>query len=84
MQNDLLGLSDISRQTGIGERNRNITVRELLDRAALEIDAKFPGQELTEAAIRLTIGDAYMALGEYPQRSETSRPLWSSPAESRG
>ena len=44
-----------------------MTVRELLDRAAREIEGKFAQQELTEAAIRLTIGDAYRALGEFPE-----------------
>jgi tetratricopeptide (TPR) repeat protein len=61
---DLLGQADIGNQTG-GERNRNITVRELLDRAAQGIEGRFPGQERTEAAIRLTLGDAYRVLGEY-------------------
>ena len=48
-------------------RNPKVTVRELLDRAAREIEGKFANQELTEAAIRLTIGDAYLALGQYAE-----------------
>jgi serine/threonine protein kinase/tetratricopeptide (TPR) repeat protein len=67
LQNDLLGQADIGNQPDAGSRNRNITVREVLDRAAGGIGAKFQGQELTEAAIRLTLGTAYEALGEYPQ-----------------
>jgi serine/threonine protein kinase len=63
LQKELLGQADISLQVG-GERNSNITVREVLDRAAQQIDGKFPGQKLTEAAIRFTIGSAYVALGE--------------------
>jgi tetratricopeptide (TPR) repeat protein len=66
VQKELLGQADISLQAG-GERNPNITVRELLDRAAQGIDGKFPGQELTEAAIRFTIGSAYVQLGEYAE-----------------
>src|SRR5439155_19933364 len=31
------------------------------------IDARFDGQELTEAAIRLTLGRAYGGLGEYAE-----------------
>ncbi len=64
---DLLGQSDIGNQVGFPERNPNITVRELLDRAAQRIEGKFRGQELTEAAVRLTLGTAYLALGEYPE-----------------
>ncbi len=67
LQQDLLGQADVAEQAVGGERNRNITVREVLDRATREIDAKFPGQELTEAAIRRTLGKAYGALGEYPE-----------------
>jgi non-specific serine/threonine protein kinase/serine/threonine-protein kinase len=64
LQNDLLGQADVGNQPG-GERNPHVTVRELLDRAALGIETKFAGQELTEAAIRRTLGNAYRALAEY-------------------
>jgi serine/threonine protein kinase/Flp pilus assembly protein TadD len=67
LQKDLLGQADIGNQAGGGERNRNITVRELLDRAARGIEGKFRGQEVTEAAIRLTLGEAYWALGEFAE-----------------
>jgi tetratricopeptide (TPR) repeat protein len=78
LQEDLLGQADIRNQPGDVARNRNITVRELLDRAARRIDARFRGQEQTEAAIRLTLGKAYQALGEYPEAQkhlERSRGL---------
>jgi tetratricopeptide (TPR) repeat protein len=67
LQKDLLGQADIANQppTWGGERDRNITVAELLDRAARRIEGKFVGQPLTEASIRLTLGDAYRALGRY-------------------
>src|SRR5262249_5850193 len=45
---DLLGQADVGNQVGV--RDRNVTVRELLDRAARQIEGKFPGKELTEAA----------------------------------
>jgi tetratricopeptide (TPR) repeat protein/tRNA A-37 threonylcarbamoyl transferase component Bud32 len=67
VQKDLLGQADIGNQAAGAERNRNITVRELLDRASLGLEARFQGQERTEAAIRLTLGRAYRALGEFPQ-----------------
>jgi tetratricopeptide (TPR) repeat protein len=64
LQVDLLAQADIRNQQGIGDRNKNITVRELLDRASRGIEAKFKAQELTEAAIRSTLGQAYLGLGE--------------------
>jgi tetratricopeptide (TPR) repeat protein len=45
----------------------NVTVREVLDRAARSVGSDFPGQELIEAGIRDTMGGAYLALGEFPQ-----------------
>jgi serine/threonine protein kinase/tetratricopeptide (TPR) repeat protein len=65
----LLSQADISNQPllagGAAERNPNVTVKELLDRAADDIEGKFAGQPVTEASIRLTMGDAYRALGDY-------------------
>jgi tetratricopeptide (TPR) repeat protein len=68
----VLGQADVGRQPRLGgrlegKRNPNLTVRELLDRAAKRITGRFTGHELVEAAIRHTIGEAYTALGEYPQ-----------------
>ncbi len=65
--NDVLGQADIANQPAGAERDKNITVRDLLDRAAERIDARFQGRERTEAAIRRTLGMTYRALGEYPQ-----------------
>jgi eukaryotic-like serine/threonine-protein kinase len=65
LQVELLGQADIGNQDPGSDRNRNISVRELLDRAAQRIGPKFKGQELTEAAIRLTLGKAYLALAEF-------------------
>jgi eukaryotic-like serine/threonine-protein kinase len=67
---DLLGQADIANQPFLGahiERNPNITVAELLDRAAGAIDGKFPGQPDTEALIRMTIGNTYGGLGKHSQ-----------------
>jgi tetratricopeptide (TPR) repeat protein len=49
------------------DRNPNLTVRELLDRFSKNINGKSAGNELVEAAILHTIGDAYFALGEYAE-----------------
>jgi serine/threonine protein kinase/tetratricopeptide (TPR) repeat protein len=75
LQKDLLGQADVGNQPG-GARDRNVTVRELLDRAAERLETRFRGQERTEAAIRLTLGRAYRELGEYPQaRKHLERSL---------
>ncbi len=47
------------------EPDRNITVREVLDRAADAIGDRFRPQPLVEAAVRMSLGRAYYALGEY-------------------
>jgi serine/threonine protein kinase/tetratricopeptide (TPR) repeat protein len=58
------------------ERNPKVTVRELLDRAAGQIEGQFAQQEPIEAAIRMTIGNAYRALGQYPEaRKHLERAL---------
>ena len=68
LQNDLLGQADLANQPGEGPgRDPDVKVRTLLDRAARTIEGKFQEQPLTEAAIRLTIGKAYRALGHYPE-----------------
>jgi tetratricopeptide (TPR) repeat protein/predicted Ser/Thr protein kinase len=71
LQKDLLGQADVGNQPllagGAVERDPNVTVRELLNRAALGIEGKFAGQPLTEAAIRLTIGDVLRALGRHEE-----------------
>ena len=46
-------------------RERKVTVEELLDRAAKEIDRSFTGGPLHEAAIRQAIGRSYLRLGQF-------------------
>jgi eukaryotic-like serine/threonine-protein kinase len=70
LQTDLLGTDSVGNRPLVGQgaqRDPNITVVKLLDRAAKAIDGKFAGQPLTEAAIRLTMGDTYRALGRYAE-----------------
>jgi hypothetical protein len=79
LQQDLLGQADTGNQplAGAVERNPNITVRELLDRAAKAIEGRFAEQPQTEAAIRLTLGDAYRALGRYAEaQPHLERSVW--------
>jgi tetratricopeptide (TPR) repeat protein/tRNA A-37 threonylcarbamoyl transferase component Bud32 len=73
LQDDLLGQADVGNQplpAGKARRDRNVTVRELLDRSAAGVEGKFADQPEVKAAIRLTIGDAYRALGEYDKAHE--------------
>jgi serine/threonine protein kinase/lipopolysaccharide biosynthesis regulator YciM len=70
LQKDLLGQAYVGNQPpagGAAERNRNITVGELLDRAGTAIEGKFADRPLTEAAIRRTLGETYRGLGRYPE-----------------
>ncbi len=67
LQRDLLAQADPREQPADQTKNKDITVRQLLDRAAQSITTKFPGQELTEAAIQLTVGNAFKALGAFEE-----------------
>ncbi len=71
LQKDLLGQADVANQpAGAAERDPNVTVRELLDRAAATVEGRFASQPLTEAAIRQTLGNAYTALGRYAEAEQ--------------
>jgi tetratricopeptide (TPR) repeat protein len=73
LQNDLLGQADVGNQAWLGgpaERNPDLKVSELLDRAAARVGGKFPDQPEVEIDIRLTIGDAYHTLGKFEQAQE--------------
>jgi serine/threonine protein kinase/tetratricopeptide (TPR) repeat protein len=71
VQKDLLGQADLKNQPGgpgVGApRDPNIKVRTVLDRAAKTIQGRFENRPRVEAAIRLTIADAYSALGHYQE-----------------
>ena len=53
-----------------------LTLLEVLDRAAADVNSSFPGQPQIEAAIRLTIGRAYHGLGEYVKSESHLRPSY--------
>ncbi len=57
---DLLALADPLRRG-----RRDIPLREVLDRAAGAARGRLGGQPAAEAAVRHTIGEAYLGLGEY-------------------
>jgi serine/threonine protein kinase/tetratricopeptide (TPR) repeat protein len=80
LQTKLLGQADARAQADallqrgglVAEANRNVTVRELLDRAAValtpeKVEANFPNQPLLQAEILATVGDTYRGVGEYSQ-----------------
>jgi tetratricopeptide (TPR) repeat protein/tRNA A-37 threonylcarbamoyl transferase component Bud32 len=58
---NLLGQAD-PKENAVSNR---VTVLELLDRAAKEIETSFADEPDVEAAVRSTIGNTYRALGEY-------------------
>jgi Tfp pilus assembly protein PilO len=66
LQQDLLRQVDMHSQRAHGfEPQRNLTVKEALDRAASRISQRFKDQPLIEASIRVTIGDTYHSIAEY-------------------
>jgi serine/threonine protein kinase/tetratricopeptide (TPR) repeat protein len=68
VQQDLLGQADIANQAGdVRGRDPDVKVRVLLDRAASAAEGRFAGQPRTEAAIHYTLGNAYRALGAFPE-----------------
>jgi eukaryotic-like serine/threonine-protein kinase len=54
---------------------RNVTVRELLDRAAAGVDEKFRGQPEVENAVRRRIARTYHGLGAFDQSERHSRAV---------
>ena len=83
LQFKLLGQADTTVQADAllragessGQAKLNPTIRELLDRAALElapdrIEANFPRQPLVQADLLETVGNTYCGLGEYGRAIE--------------
>jgi len=60
LNNDLLSSIDSERARG-----REVTVREILDRASDKIKDQFNDEPLVEASIRVTLAQTYLSLGEY-------------------
>jgi Flp pilus assembly protein TadD/tRNA A-37 threonylcarbamoyl transferase component Bud32 len=61
LQQDLVGEAAPDRNP----RHKQVTLEEVLARASARIPGKFAKQPRVEAAIQLTIGDTYRALGDY-------------------
>ena len=62
---DMIGAASPERNYG-----RQLTVREMLDRAARGVGGSFHEQPETEAAVRVAIGRAYLSLGLYKEAHE--------------
>src|SRR6516225_9824731 len=77
LQNDLLAQASPNTQARPDTKpDPDLKVRTALDRAAARITGKFDRQPEVEAAIRDTMGQAYLDLGLYPEaRSQLERAL---------
>lgn len=62
--NDFLN-DDLLAAANPEEMGRDVTVREVLDKASAGIKGRFVDEPLVEAAIRMTLGDTYASLGAY-------------------
>ena len=71
LQDDLLGQADAEFQANLGlQPDRELTVRQALDRASEAIGDRFQDQPAVEASLRHTIGNCYRALGDF-EKAET-------------
>jgi tetratricopeptide (TPR) repeat protein len=66
LRDDLLGQASAFNQAGPNvSPDRDIKLRDVLDRASARVGERFAEQPLVDAALRRTIGAAYRDLGEY-------------------
>ena len=61
LSDDLLGAADPAGPSG----TYNPTIREVLDRTAASLDARFAADARTKASIELALGSAYFGLSDY-------------------
>lgn len=62
---ELLSQASVERQTADGfVGNRNLTVKEAVDRAATKLNNRFKDRPLVEASIRAAIAQSYLAVAE--------------------
>ena len=71
LQNDVLAQASAAKQSGPGTKpDPDLKVRTALDRAAHRIQGKFEKEPQVEAAIRNTVGTAYIGLGLFPEAAK--------------
>jgi serine/threonine protein kinase/tetratricopeptide (TPR) repeat protein len=63
-------LQDMLASVNPAEKNVDVRVRELLDDAARQVDFGLAEEPETEAALRRTIGNTYLALGLYEEAND--------------
>lgn len=71
--NDFINKDLFSSSVLIKNYKREVTVREVLDAASVNIKGKFREAPLVEASIRRTMGNVYTALGRYTEAEEHLR-----------
>ena len=71
--NDFLNEDLLSQASPDKGPNPNITLREVLDRAAEKVVTAFRDQPLVEAAVRETLAKTYLSLGSYEKGAGTFR-----------
>jgi eukaryotic-like serine/threonine-protein kinase len=77
LQKSLLSQASAQQQSGIdAPPDPDIKVRTLLDRAAANLDGKFPDKPLVEAGVRVTIASTYRDLNLLPQAAEQFRKAY--------
>jgi len=62
---DFLNRDLLSSIDPVQARGREVTVREILDKASDKIQDQFNDEPLVEASIRVTLAQTYLSLGEY-------------------
>jgi serine/threonine protein kinase len=60
-------------QAAPGSRGKDVTVREIMDSAVLELETRFADRPLLEARMRRTIGETYLSLSEFAPAQEQLR-----------
>ena len=71
LDDDLLGSVDPRESRG-----RDVTIREVLDRAAADVGPRFADRPAVEASLRTTLGRVYLGIGRYAEaRTHLERAL---------
>jgi len=84
LREDVLSQANPEAQSSGDKPNPQLTVRDALDRAAASIGPRFRGKPLVEAAIRRTIGESYLALGQFDSAIQQLRRAFDLFSQTRG
>lgn len=64
--------------------DRDVTVRQVLEEAARNVDARFRDEPLVRAQIHFTLGNAFLSLGDFDRAITHFEPALALPAEIEG